>query len=43
MLSKKLKHYDIDKILANEIYNFDNFDINNEAVKSSRAKQFLTM
>lgn len=39
---KKLKRYEIDKILSNTIYNFDNSQINIEGVRSSRAKQFST-
>lgn len=33
ILSKQLKHYDIDKDISNAIYNFGNCDINIEEVK----------
>jgi len=43
MLSKILKRYDTVIVLPNVIYSFNNFDINNDGVKLSRAKHFLTM
>jgi len=42
MLSKKLKRYDTNKVLLSAIYNFGNFDIRIEGVKSFRTKQLLT-